>query len=241
VTALRVSPEIAHIANEAADVLATSLPAGQVAVPKLLVDQELSLRQWREPLTTDQMAALAQSLGAETFVRGAIIATSTRGQSNLKIEAAIELVNASDRSVVGGAVADRIAVKLPRDRDASADRAVRTALLDLVAQSAPRLARASLATGRVLVVEQTGDVHLNVGSRQGVHRGTRLTVTRRQIDKDTNIATFTRVGEIAVRSTGENSAIARSTSRDFSMQPLDVVTVIMELKTSKALRELLNE
>jgi len=240
VTTFHVSPASARaLGYEAADLLATSLPTGHVAVTKTLVSQELSLRNWTEPLTSTQMVSLARALRASSFVRGAVVVTFPKARvKTARVEVAFEMVDANDESVIGGFAADPIAFKLPADA-AQQQELVAQTLRDAITKSAPRLTKANLATGKVLVTEQTGDVHLNIGHHNGLRKGMMLTATRKVYDDATKITRNERIGELVVRETTEFSAVARLVTKGVVAQSLDTVTQTFELKASKELMALL--
>jgi hypothetical protein len=127
ITAFRAAPaEFAGLGAECADVLATSLPRTQVAIPKSAVAQELLLRQWHEPLTTAQLTLLAQESRAASFVRGAFRVTFPRARvRTARVELAMELVEAIDQSVLGGVAVEPQSLKLTGDSATHADQIAR--------------------------------------------------------------------------------------------------------------------
>lgn len=240
VSAFRVTPVSASaLGSEAADLMATSLPAGHTAVTKTLVSQELSLRSWSEPLTSTQMVSLTRALRASHFIRGAILITFPKARvKTARIEVGFEMVDANDESILGGFAADPVEFKLPADATQQQELVSQT-LREVITKSAPRLTRANLATGKVLLTEQTGDVHLNIGHRHGLRKGMVLTATRKVYDDASKTTRNARIGELIVSETTEFSAIARPTTKGVVAQSLDTVTQTFELKASKEMLALL--
>ncbi len=235
VTSFRVAaPQFVALGGEAADVLATSLPRAMTAAPKTVVVQELLLRNWTEPLTFAQQATLAAHLKSPSIARGALLVTYPRARvRTAHIELAVELIDSADHSVLGGA-AETADVKLTGELSTHAERVAQT-VRELVAKVGPKLTRAPRFTGKVLVAEQTGDIHLNIGHRKGVRRGMVLAVTRTQPDEVTRQPRAFPVGELVVRATDEFTSVARGATRDVTVQTLDTVTQIVVLKLSKEL------
>lgn len=238
VTSFRVTPDLSGLGQEAADILATSLPAGNMAIPKTLLSQELALRQWREPLATEQLVALARTLGARAFVRGALLVTFPRARvRTARIELAMELVDGSDQSVVGGMAEAMSVPRIPADPAQQAEK-IGHAAREMVTRLALKLSRTPLATGKVLVASGN-DLHINIGQRQGLRRGTRLMITRPAPAGSPSGPAVIRVGEAVVQSCTELSAIARPISREVVAESLDTVTQVLELPASRELLGLL--
>ncbi|NCO43321.1 MAG: hypothetical protein COZ06_16240 [Armatimonadetes bacterium CG_4_10_14_3_um_filter_66_18] len=220
----------AFLCRELADSLALALMEDGTldVVPRSQMEQEMDLRGLHAPLSEADALKLAEGLRADRALTGEVELQVRENLTGVKLTVRAVLYEVPLQLAVSGA-AVTVQLEAKPDESTSRDRLQLDALSEACARAAKQLRSGSATAGKVLVVDGRGDLHLDIGTREGLRLGARVAIIRSEINPKTAERTVRKLGEAKIVSVGATDAVATPLGQQLPVRSLDQIRLIYEL------------
>ncbi len=199
-------------------------------IPRDQLLKEVTVRNLTLPLDADDLLKIARSLEADYYAAGQVnhVRVWAKGQK-ARVGVTVEMVDVVTETPAFGAVVE---VVVDTANDPSVIPAM-DALRYAVQNAAREIQQCPSPTGKILAINSFNEIIINIGSQNGVKKGMRFVVTRRDFDKETQTTTTRKVGEIRVSDVDHTEATATQTAIFEAVRPLDRIQAIFDPRTAK--------